>query len=172
MANLVETAVADDYRFRLTKKDVIPNEILRKVFAQLQPLLEKKGGRVRWQLEKNNTVLQADEENLYLAFFNLINNAIKYATDPVIIITTSVGVETYQVSIRDNGPGIESSYQKEIFKKFFRVPQGNVHTVKGLGLGLYFTNKVIKAHGGRIRVNSEKGKGAEFVIDLPLKNDV
>lgn len=167
--NLVETVVADNYQFRLNRERVIPNEILRKAFAQLQPLLEKKEGRLYWQLEPGNTALPGDEENLYLAFFNCISNAIKYAPEPVIMISTSAGNGSYQVRISDNGPGIEQASQKKIFRKFYRVPQGNLHAVKGLGLGLYFTYKVIKAHGGHIRVKSEAGKGAEFIIDLPLK---
>jgi two-component system phosphate regulon sensor histidine kinase PhoR len=75
----------------------------------------------------------------------------------------------YTISIKDNGAGMEPSEYKRIFKKFYRVQNGNVHNTKGLGLGLYFTKKVIDGHHGKIEVQSLPGIGTEFKIELPLK---
>ena len=169
ISNLVKTVVADQYQFVLKMKPVVPNELLKKVIAQLEPLLHKKSGIVEWDLDEENSSILADEENLYLSFFNIINNAIKYASQPKIIISTVKNSYKYTISIKDNGAGIEPSEHKKIFKKFYRVQNGNVHNTKGLGLGLYFTKKVIDGHHGKIDVHSLPGIGTEFKIELPLK---
>ena len=169
ISNLVKTVVTDQYQFVLKMKPVVPNELLKKVISQLEPLLNKKAGIIEWDLDEDNSSLLADEENLYLAFFNIINNAIKYSSHPKIIISTIKNSYKYTISIKDNGAGIESSEYKKIFKKFYRVQNGNVHNTKGLGLGLYFTKKVIDGHHGKIEVQSLPGIGTEFRIELPLK---
>jgi len=169
ISNLVKTVVADQYQFVLKMKPVVPNELLKKVIAQLEPLLNKKAGVVEWDLDEENSSILADEENLYLSLFNIINNAIKYSAQPKIIIATVKNSYKYTISIKDNGAGMESSEYKKIFKKFYRVQNGNVHNTKGLGLGLYFTKKVIDGHHGKIDVHSLPGIGTEFKIELPLK---
>ena len=169
ISNLVSTVVADQYQFILKMKPVVPNELLKKVISQLEPLLNKKAGVIEWNLDDENKSLLADEENLYLSFFNIINNAIKYSSQPKIIISTIKNSHKYTISIKDNGSGMESSEYKKIFKKFYRVHNGNVHNTKGLGLGLYFTKKVIDGHHGKIDVQSLPGIGTEFKIELPLK---
>ena len=169
ISNLVTTVVADDYKFELKMTPVTPNDLLKKAVAQLEPLLNKKNGVIEWNLEETNEQIQADEENLYLAIFNIINNAIKYSSQPKIIITTIKNPYKYTISIKDNGAGIDPSEHKKIFKKFYRVHNGNVHNAKGLGLGLYFTKKVIDHHHGKIDVQSLPGIGTELKIELPLK---
>lgn len=170
ITNLINTMVAEQYQLPFKKQAVVPNELLKKVVLQLETLLAKKEGTVLWELEPGNVSIRADEENLYLAFFNIINNAIKYAAVPKVVISTSCDDNRYIVRISDNGPGIEPPQQKKIFNKFYRAQNGNLHTVKGLGLGLYFTRKVIDAHQGQIRVNSIPGIGTEFTIDLPVNS--
>lgn len=169
ISNLVTSVVADKYQLELKTGMVVPNELLNKAMTQLEPVLQKKEGKVEWDLDEENSAINADEENLYLAFFNLISNAIKYAAQPKIIITTIKNHTRYIISIKDNGSGIESSEIKKIFKKFYRAQNGNIHNVKGLGLGLYFTKKVIDRHHGKIEVHSVPGIGTEFRIELPLK---
>ena len=170
ITNLINTIVAEQYQLPFKKQAVVPNELLKKAVLQLETLLAKKEGKVVWELEPGNSSILADEENLYLAFFNIINNAIKYATVPKVVISTSVTDNRYIIRISDNGPGVDPSQQKKIFNKFYRAQNGNLHTVKGLGLGLYFTRKVIDGHQGQIRVNSIPGIGTEFTIDLPVNN--
>lgn len=169
ISNLVTTVVTDDYKFELNMTPVIPNDLLKKAVAQLEPLLTRKSGNIEWHLEEQDTPIQADEENLYLAIFNIINNAIKYSSQPRIIITTIKNSYKYTISVKDNGAGIELSEIKKIFKKFYRVQNGNVHNAKGLGLGLYFSKKVIDHHHGKIEVQSVHGIGTEFKIELPIK---
>jgi len=168
ITRLVKTVVADRYHFDLKKISLVPNELLRKAALQLEPMLQKKSGTIEWILEEKNTKIIADEENLYLAMFNILNNAIKYSPHPKIIISTQKNHYRYYISFKDNGIGIDSSQVKKIFKKFYRVQNGNIHDVKGLGLGLYFTKKVIEDHQGGIEVKSIPGIGTEFKIDLPI----
>lgn len=168
IANLVKSVVTDRHKFEWQMKPVNVNELLRKATVQLEPLLTKKGGEIEWHLEEGDNYIQADEENLYLALFNILNNAIKYSARPVIIISTLKNHHKYTVSIKDNGAGIEQHDLKNIFKKFYRVQNGNVHNAKGLGLGLYFAKKVIDGHHGKIEVQSIPGIGTEFRIELPL----
>src|SRR6188474_918275 len=99
ISNLVKTVVADQYQFVLKMKPVVPNELLKKVIAQLEPLLNKKAGKVEWALDEEDSSIIADEENLYLSFFNIINNAIKYSPQPKIIITTVKNSYKYTISI-------------------------------------------------------------------------
>lgn len=172
IANLVSTVVTDAYSLQLEKKTVVPNFVLQKAALQLEPLLLKKQGRLVWLLEPGNEELPADEENLYLAFFNLLSNAIKYSERPVVEVTTSLRDHKYLITIRDNGIGISPADQKKIFRKFYRVQSGNIHTVKGLGLGLYFTRKVIRGHGGTLTVKSEPGAGSVFILELPITRSV
>lgn len=170
ISNLVNTVVTGRYQLHLKMKDVQPNELLKRAVLQLEPLLNKSNGKIAWNLEPDNLSIPADEENLYLALFNIINNAIKYSEKPVINISTYSKDEYYYISIRDNGIGIEQEHKKKIFNKFYRVSTGNLHSAKGLGLGLYFTRNVILGHSGSIQVNSTPGKGTEFLIGLPQKN--
>ena len=169
ISNLITTVVTDDYSFELNLAPVVPNDLLKRAATQLEPLLSKKNGVIVWDLEETDHELPADEENLYLAIFNIVNNAIKYSSHPKIIISTIKDASKYTISIKDNGVGIQPQELKKIFKKFYRVHNGNVHTVKGLGLGLYFTKRVIDHHHGKIEVQSLPGIGTEFKIELPLK---
>jgi two-component system, OmpR family, phosphate regulon sensor histidine kinase PhoR len=100
---------------------------------------------------------------------NLIDNAQKYsATDPKMIISTNLHDNDFILEFKDNGMGISQEAQKHIFEKFYRVPTGNLHNVKGTGIGLYYVKTMIEAHGGTINVKSEIGNGSRFIITLPL----
>jgi len=171
ITNLINTVVAGQYHLATKKLPIVPNELLKKASLQLEPLLTKKGGVLKWELEKDNKTIMGDEENLYLAFFNIISNAIKYSASPEVTIKTSALDKKYFISIKDRGPGIDPSQQKKIFRKFYRAQNGNLQNAKGLGLGLYFTRKVIDGHRGDINVNSIPGLGSEFLIELPLNSE-
>jgi len=166
--NLVSSVVVGQYHLSLRKRKVEVNNLLKKAVLQLEPLLVKKHGEVIWNLETENTTINADEENLYLVFFNIINNAIKYSEVPQVTISTRIGQGRLVIIVRDNGQGIEASQQKKIFRKFYRA--SNVNHVKGLGLGLYFSRKVVMAHAGHIKLSSRPGKGTSFIIDLPINS--
>ena len=112
----------------------------------------------------------ADRLHLTNIFHNLLDNAIKYSTgNPEIEITTYRKNKSFFAVVKDNGPGIEKEYQKRVFQKFFRVPTGNLHDVKGFGLGLYYVKNICHAHRWIISLESEINKGSTFVIEIPVK---
>ncbi len=92
----------------------------------------------------------------------------KYSNDPHIVVESGLDDNDFFISLKDNGIGIEKKYKKNIFKKFYRVPTGDVHNVKGFGLGLNFVKRIIDAHEGRIRVTSMPGIGTEFRLLIPF----
>jgi signal transduction histidine kinase len=115
--------------------------------------------------------IEADKLHLRNVMQNLIDNAVKYATAPVDIKISLTKHNKYAVfSIKDNGMGIPAKHIKHIFDKFHRVPAGNVHNVKGTGLGLHYVRYIVQAHGGKVAVTSQVSKGSEFTVSIPLKN--
>lgn len=116
----------------------------------------------------STTTLLLDRLHLAGALHNLLDNAINYSGDRVTIrIVGQPAAGGYQLTVADDGPGIAPGYQEAIFEQFFRVPTGNLHPVKGFGLGLYYVRQVAAGHGGRVGVRSAPGRGSEFVVWLP-----
>jgi len=124
---------------------------------------------IKLQLEANQTKIMADKLHLVNVIFNLLDNAIKYNNNrPEIQLHTSNTNGSILLKIQDNGIGIRPEDQRKIFHRFYRVPTGNVHDVKGFGLGLSYVKLIIEAHKGKITVSSERGNGSCFSIVLPL----
>jgi two-component system phosphate regulon sensor histidine kinase PhoR len=120
---------------------------------------------------KEIPVIPVDKIHMTNAIANLLTNALKYSSGPPLIrIRTFVQQDHIGLEIGDNGIGIPQKYQKSIFDKYFRVPTGDVHNIKGFGIGLSYVKSVVYAHMGKILVSSEPGKGSTFTIILP-KND-
>ncbi len=110
----------------------------------------------------------ADPVHLTNIIYNLLDNALKYSgDDPEIIVETASVNKFVFLRVKDNGPGIPFAFQKKVFRKFFRIPTGNVHDVKGFGLGLYYVRNTCKAHGWKILLKSEPGSGCTFIISIP-----
>ncbi len=131
--------------------------------------LSQEESSINLQLNAAHFITEIDGHHFYNAITNLLDNAIKYTTNlPRILITTENTGESIRIKIKDNGIGISSDQQKHVFDKFYRVPTGNVHNVKGFGLGLNYVQYVIQAHQGEIKVSSEIKKGSVFTIELPL----
>ena len=122
------------------------------------------------QLEAESPYIYADRFHLVNALNNLIDNAFKYSSENAEVkIYTENQNGIFIVAIKDNGIGIAPEYQQKVFKKFYRVPTGNVHNVKGFGIGLSYVRQIIKAQGWKIELQSEVNKGSEFRILIPLK---
>jgi two-component system phosphate regulon sensor histidine kinase PhoR len=144
------------------------HELIRDVVKCMNLQIENKKGSLKLDLNADKSMVMADRTHLTNALCNLIDNAIKYAMEePVLWIRTSHTGSHIIMIIQDQGIGIDKAYQKKVFDKFFRVPTGDVHDVKGFGLGLAYTKKIIELHQGSIELQSEKGKGATFTITLP-----
>lgn len=130
--------------------------------------IENKQGNIQLNLGADRFVVMGDRTHLTNALCNLIDNAVKYAREkPALSIQTLNSGQNLIVIVSDEGIGIEKEYHKKVFDKFFRVPTGDVHDVKGFGLGLSYIKKIIELHEGSIALQSEKGKGSTFTITIP-----
>ncbi|HEX5026091.1 MAG TPA: HAMP domain-containing sensor histidine kinase [Agriterribacter sp.] len=164
---LLKMAVSDQKDLRVEMETFPVKDLIDQAVSKLQPLMEASGAKVEIKIKDDEISIRADKTHLELAIVNLIENGIKYSLSPVIVIEAGrIATESY-IAIKDNGVGIDKKYYKNIFKKFYRVPTGDVHNVKGFGLGLNFVKKIIDAHNGKIVVNSVPGIGTEFKIILP-----
>ncbi len=164
---LLKTAATDENFLTLEKTSFNINDLIREVITQLDPLINLKKATIELQLDTNNSMIVADKPHISLVVINLVENAIKYSEKPLVIISTNTFNGHIELSVKDNGVGIRKEYLKHIFRKFYRIPTGDVHNVKGFGLGLNFVKKVITAHHGKIIVNSIPAIGTEFKIVLP-----
>lgn len=134
-------------------------------------LFAKKEVDIQKTTSGNSFQIFADQAHIKNVISNLLDNAIKYAGDQVKInIELSENGDRYKLSIQDNGIGIPKAYQKGVFDLFFRVPSGNVHNVKGFGLGLAYVKQIVQQHQGTIDLSSEESVGSTFVIDLPKES--
>jgi two-component system phosphate regulon sensor histidine kinase PhoR len=165
---LLRTASIDSKDLPMNKEDIDTNLLIAEALNKVQPLIEKKMAKVELKMEEGDGKVYADKAHLELAVINLLENALKYSPQPYIVVETGHSEADFFISIKDNGVGIEQQYLKNIFKKFYRVPTGDIHDVKGFGLGLNFVKRIIDAHKGRIRVNSLPGIGTEFRLFIPL----
>jgi two-component system phosphate regulon sensor histidine kinase PhoR len=165
---LLQIARSDRRDLPIQKKSVYLKDLIEQAVAKMQPLIDEKKAEVEIPIEdEDNIELYADRAHLELAIVNLLENALKFSIKPHIIINIGKEEGNIYISVKDNGIGIEKKYQKNLFKKFYRVPTGDVHNVKGFGLGLNFVKRIIDAHHGTIKINSLPGIGTEFRLILP-----
>ncbi|HVI48000.1 MAG TPA: HAMP domain-containing sensor histidine kinase [Chitinophaga sp.] len=151
----------------LYREDTDLNEIIDNILSNHQ-LKAGKVLQLRYDNNLSGRLVKVDRTHLANAINNLVDNAIKYSGDQVqlrIRCTEENGV--LKIMVKDNGIGIPRAYLENIFDKFFRVPTGNLHNVKGFGLGLSYVKKIVDMHGGTIKVHSEQDKGTEFIITIP-----
>ncbi len=161
---------------KLDKNELILNKEpfdLRELILQLKDNFEvfqmDKSSRIDLDLTTESHVLLADPVHITNVLHNLSDNAVKYSEGPIqISITTSIISSVMVIEFSDKGLGISKEHQKSIFEKFYRVPTGNVHNVKGFGLGLYYVKMIIEAHKGKISLKSIPGEGTTFTIKLPV----
>lgn len=164
---LLKTATSDNQKLHLEKESFNLTALIEDVLHLLDPMIIEKAVKVELDLDEKDDTVVADRSHFAMVLVNLLENAIKYSTDPHVLIKTMMYNDGFSISVKDNGIGIEKQYTKLLFRKFFRVPTGDVHNVKGFGLGLNFVKKVIDSHHGKIIVNSLPGIGTEFKISLP-----
>ena len=146
------------------------HSIIQQVLSSLKLILEKNNLQVVYTPTGSNFDLRGSEIHLTNVIYNLVDNAIKYGNgQSKIDVALTASEDHLDFAIRDNGIGIAKEYQKKIFEKFFRVPTGDVHDIKGYGLGLNYVSAVVQKHGGTIGVESEIGKGSLFKIRLPKR---
>jgi len=130
--------------------------------------LEERGGSIKTSFNATKSTSFIDPLHLSNIIYNLIDNAIKYSPEnPWVMVSSENRDKEVLINVEDHGIGIDKSQFKSVFDKFYRVATGNVHDVKGFGLGLSYAKSVIELHGGKIKLESEIGKGSKFTIYLP-----
>jgi len=159
-----------DFNLNMVETDVHP--LIRQAVKNISLQVEQKGGNLEMELNAENDRIKADENHLVNVIFNLLDNANKYSLDspPEITLTTYNQQGNLVIAISDKGIGMDKDMQEKIFEKFYRVPTGDVHNVKGFGLGLSYVKAIVMQFKGDVHVASQKGKGSTFEIRIPLKN--
>lgn len=171
--NILQTAILDKGQLKLKIQGIDIHNLIDQTITNIKLQVENKEGKISTELKAKNAVIEADRVHVTNIIFNLIDNALKYSGDhPEIRISTTSDSEGIFISVKDNGIGISKENQKRIFDTMYRVPTGNIHNVKGFGLGLSYVKAVVEKHGGSISVNSELGKGSTFTVYLPYHSEI
>ncbi|MBP6385787.1 MAG: GHKL domain-containing protein [Pseudarcicella sp.] len=166
---VLQTAQMDKGGQAMNFENIDIHQVIQNVIVNISPQIDLREGEIKMQLAATNHNILADEVHITNVIFNLLDNAIKYSTGkPVIHLSTQSYKNQLFVTIKDNGIGMTKESIKNIFDKFYRVPTGNVHNVKGFGLGLSYVKKIVTMHNGNISVKSKLNEGSEFEITLPL----
>ena len=166
---ILQAALMEKQELQLQLTPLHVHEIIQHNLDNFQLQLQSQDGQVKLLLNAKNDLISADEVHFSNLISNLIDNAIKYSEGkPVIEITTHSTKNSIIIQIADNGIGMSKETVKRIFEKFYRAHTGNLHNVKGFGLGMSYVKTVIDAHKGKIKVDSTLGKGSTFTIEMPL----
>jgi two-component system phosphate regulon sensor histidine kinase PhoR len=165
---VLQAAVIDRGEVQLNVAPTAVHEVLQQVLQTVALQIESRGGSIECHLEAESDVIEADRVHLANVIINLLDNANKYSPElPVIKLSTHNELNGIVISVEDNGMGMSRDAQKKIFDKFYRVPTGNLHDVKGFGLGLSYVKAMVEAHGGSISVRSELRHGSCFDLYFP-----
>lgn len=165
---ILQSALLDRQEISLEKKKINVHELIERNVHNLELQLQDRGGVVRQHLEADNPFLWGDEMHFSNMLSNLMDNALKYSGEnPVIDIYTANDKRGLMVAVADNGIGMTKETQSRIFEKFYRAHTGNLHNVKGFGLGLAYVKLVAEGHKGKISVDSTPGKGSRFELVFP-----
>ena len=168
---VLQTALLDKKDFKLNLKPIVFDRVVNQAVEKIRITLESKGGEISESLRADVSI-EADELHLTNVVLNLLDNAIKYSNNaPSIAIRSYLTDDRIVLEVQDHGIGMSREVSKRIFDKFYRMPTGNVHNVKGFGLGLSYVQSVVIAHGGQVGVKSEPEKGSTFTISIPLVHE-
>ena len=165
---VLQMAVMDRGKLKLSKEKVDLHQVLSEAVQHFN-LKGEENITLKCEFDEGSPIIFADKVHFTNIIYNLLDNASKYVKAvPHIEITTKRIKNQIALSIKDNGIGISKEHKKKVFEKFFRVPTGNVHDVKGFGLGLNYVKQIIKAHKWKIKLESEIDKGSTFIINMPI----
>jgi two-component system, OmpR family, phosphate regulon sensor histidine kinase PhoR len=166
---VLQTVKAERKEFQLNKETIDLHELIKTIVDSFTVNAKITKGEIKLNLDATNFAVMADKHHLTNVIFNLLDNAVKYSDkSPVITVTTINEGNKLLLSVSDEGIGIKKEYIKKIFDKFFRVPSGNIHNVKGFGLGLSYVKSIAKLHHWKIKVKSELRKGSTFTLVIPV----
>ncbi len=169
---ILQTAIIEKGELQLKFEDIDINNVIADAIAINKMQIEIKDGIISTDLQAKNHIISADYDHLVNVISNLLDNANKYSPKkPTILISTRNTFQHIEISIKDRGVGISKIDKKKIFEKLYRVPTGDIHNVKGFGLGLSYVKFILDKHFGTIMVDSEINQGSTFTIILPLKHE-
>lgn len=156
--------------FSKTSEDI--HKQLERAIEHVSLLTQQRKTIIKTSFDAKESTLLVSNNHMTNVWINMLENAVKYSEDtPEIEINTFNTSDFLCVSIKDHGMGMINSVKKKVFDKFYRETTGNIHNVKGHGLGLAYVKQIVELHHGTVSVNSEKGKGSQFTVKLPMKND-
>lgn len=165
--SILQAALMDKQEMQLSLRPTHAHELIQIALNNIKLPLKEKDGTLHTDLNAKNDCILADEVNFTNIINNLLDNALKYSKDkPVIRVTTSNFNGHFRIRIEDNGIGMSKETVQRIFEKFYRAHTGNIHNVKGFGLGLSYVKSVVDAHNGKVRVESTLGKGSAFTLEF------
>lgn len=166
---ILQSAKLDKGQIMLKKEELDIHEIIADAITNIRLQVENQGGKIRTKLNASRPILMADRVHITNVIYNLLDNANKYTIkEPKIEISTEDSYSGLLISVKDNGTGISKGNQKKIFEKLYRIPTGNLHNVKGFGLGLSYVKAIVEQHGGKITLESELNTGSNFILYLPI----
>jgi two-component system phosphate regulon sensor histidine kinase PhoR len=169
---VLQFAKIDKGEWQLQKVLVDLNQLTEEIVGSFTLQVQEKHGEIDYVLEADQAVINADRVHIKNILSNLIDNAMKYCDqEPDIKVYTKSNNKGVFLTVSDNGIGMTKEEQQKVFDKFYRVSQGNVHDVKGFGLGLSYVMTMTKAHHGTIKVKSQKGKGSTFELFFPYEQN-
>lgn len=169
---ILQIAIIEKGKVKFKFDNIDANYILNDIIKSFELKIQSRNGKIELELDSQNHFIYVDKLHFSNVIYNLIDNAIKYSEDePNIKVTTKNKNDFLVINIQDNGIGISKEHLKHIFEQFYRVPTGNIHNVKGFGLGLSYVHKIIDEFSGQIKVSSELGKGTVFSVFLPFINE-
>lgn len=168
---VLQLAKIEGKQFQLKKEKLVLQDLIQLVVTSCRIAVEKAGGVLNVHLTDQPVVVWADKLHLTNIVHNLLDNAIKYCREvPQIDLFLETIPQKAVLKIADQGLGISKNHQPHIFEKFYRVPTGNVHNIKGFGLGLYYVKNICRAHHWKLKMESEPLKGTTITIIFPLKD--
>ena len=169
---VLQMAVFNEGKLKFKFKEFDVNKMIDTVAANFELRVKNKNGTLITEKLAERTMINGDEVHVTNVIFNLLDNAVKYSNEsPKIKISTENRNGELAISVQDNGIGISKEHHSQIFDKFYRVPTGNIHNVKGFGLGLSYVKKIVDSHNAKIKVESVVNKGTKFTILFPQLNN-
>lgn len=169
---ILQAARIERQEIKLNRQELNAHEVIRKVAEGIQLQIQEKEGVLTLDLHAQQFQVFADEVHFSNIIFNLLDNAMKYSKDkPVIEVSTAYQSGILAIKVKDNGIGMNKETQSRVFEKFYRAHTGNLHNVKGFGLGLSYVKAMVEAHGGRVKVESKEGKGSTFTVFFPIMKE-